>query len=108
MLDDFSDCHGQMELHHSHIEFAIQNGVNLIHLEKFYPGVSNVNQVGAWTESAENLVWLCERHHRDAGAGIHDLSASDYEGTKFVDGLFSAVVVTTSAALLVPEDDVPE
>jgi hypothetical protein len=63
---DFSDCkpgpdqwpHG-LELHHAHIEFALQNAVDLALLETVYPGISNPDEVGAWVESANNLVWLC-------------------------------------------------
>jgi hypothetical protein len=48
-----------LELHHSHVEFSLQNGVDLALLEKDYPGISDPSQVGAWVESADNLVWYC-------------------------------------------------
>ena len=83
---DFSDCDGGLELHHAHIEFSLQNGVDLKWLEVDYPGVSNPDEVGAWVESADNLVWLCEKHHRGAG-GIHHASASDFEAEKYVKNL---------------------
>jgi hypothetical protein len=88
--DDFSECSldQPLELHHSHVEFSLQNGVDLKWLEKDYPGISNPDEVGAWVESAENLTWLCEFHHRGA-AGVHTASASDYEAEKFVRGLIS-------------------
>src|SRR5690348_18311380 len=44
---DVSECQGQVECHHAHIEFALQNGVDLALLEKDYPGVSEQG-VGAW------------------------------------------------------------
>jgi hypothetical protein len=84
--DDFSECHGGLELHHAHVEFSLQNGVDLAWLEKDYPGISNPDEVGAWVESADNLIWLCERHHRGT-EGVHVLSASDYEAVRFVQGL---------------------
>ena len=83
---DFSDCDGGLELHHSHIEFSLQNGVDLKWLEVDYPGVSNPDEVGAWVESAANLEWICEKHHRGVG-GIHHAAAADYEAEKFVRGL---------------------
>jgi hypothetical protein len=86
--DDFSECSGQLELHHSHIEFSLQNGINLRWLEKDYPGVSDPATVGAWVESAENLQWLCEFHHR-GHAGVHVAAASDYEAEKYVKGLIT-------------------
>jgi hypothetical protein len=85
---DYSLCSGGLELHHAHIEFALQNGVDLVLLEVRYPGVSDPDQVGAWTESADNLVWLCEKHHRSHG-GVHHASASDWEAEHFVRNLIA-------------------
>ena len=86
--DDFSDCSldKPLELHHAHIEFSLQNGVDLAWLEKDYPGVSDPDEVGKWVESADNLLWLCEKHHRGVG-GIHHASASDFEAEKYVRNL---------------------
>lgn len=85
---DDSQCHGGLELHHSHIEFSLQNGVDLALLERDYPGVSNADEVGAWIETAENLEWLCEWHHRGHG-GVHSAAAADYEAEHYVRGLIS-------------------
>jgi hypothetical protein len=75
-----------LELHHTHIEFALQNGVNLEALEKDYPGVSDPDKVGAWVESGTNFRWLCCRHHRGI-AGAHTLAHADYEASQYVPGL---------------------
>ena len=83
---DFTECNGGLELHHAHIEFSLQNGVDLKWLEHDYPGISNPDEVGAWVESADNLEWLCEKHHRGVG-GIHHASASDFEAEKYVRNL---------------------
>lgn len=84
--NDFSECEGELELHHSHVEFSMQNGVDLAWLEVDYEGISNPDEVGAWVESASNLEWLCEAHHRGPG-GVHNASASDFEAEKYVRGL---------------------
>jgi len=55
-------------------------------LEIDYPGVSNPDEVGAWVESAQNLVWLCTRHHR-GDLGVHVLTSADYEAMRYVKGL---------------------
>lgn len=86
--NDFSECHGALELHHAHVEFALQNGVDLAWLERDYPGISNPDEVGAWVESAENLIYLCMFHHRGHG-GVHVASAADFEAAKYVRGLIS-------------------
>lgn len=88
--NDFTECSldQPLELHHAHIEFSLQNGVDLKWLESDYPGVSDPLNVGAWIESADNLLWLCEFHHRGHG-GVHVASASDYEAERYVRGLIS-------------------
>lgn len=93
--NDFSMCSGSpnnwprgLEVHHSLIEFAIMNGVDLKLLEVRFPGISNPNKLGAWIESPSNLMWLCEFHHRGAG-GVHSATFSDYTGEHFVRNLIS-------------------
>lgn len=83
-----AECRGGLELHHSHIEFSLQNGVDLAVLERDYPGVSDPTSVGAWVESAANLEWLCEWHHRGSG-GKHSAAVSDYEAEQYVRGLIA-------------------
>lgn len=85
---DFTECEGGLELHHSHIEFSLQNAVDLKLLEHDYPGVSNPDEVGAWVESAENLIWLCQKHHRGSG-GIHHAAFADYVAEHYVHNLIS-------------------
>lgn len=87
--NDYSECHGPLELHHDHIEFALANGIDFKWLEIDYPGVSDPLRAGEWVESAKNLVWLCQSHHRGPG-GVHRASASDWEAEKYVRGLISA------------------
>lgn len=85
---DFSECDlsRPLELHHAHVEFALQQGVDLAWLEVDYPGISDPGAVGAWVESAANLLVLCVFHHRGHG-GVHVASASDFEAEKYVRGL---------------------
>lgn len=80
------DTDHPLELHHCHIEFALQNGVDLARLERVYPGVSDPDAVGAWVESALNLEWRCRWHHRGHG-GVHVATQSDYEAERFVRNL---------------------
>ena len=86
--NDFSECDlkSPLELHHSHIEFSLQNGVELKWLEADYPGVSDPDTIGAWIETAANLEWLCLFHHRGHG-GVHTAAYADVEAEKYVRGL---------------------
>ena len=91
--NDFSECDltHPMELHHAHIEFSLQNGVDLAWLEIDYPGVSDPDTVGAWVETGANFIWYCQSHHRSYG-GVHAASASDFEAERYVRSLISRQV----------------
>ena len=78
-----------LELHHAHVEFALQQGVSLEALEQDFPGISNATDVGAWVESDQNFRWLCTHHHRGP-AGAHTASHSDWEAGQYVLGLISS------------------
>lgn len=90
---DYSECSSGdtdqgLELHHAHVEFSLQNGIDLAWLENDYPGISDPTAVGAWVESGDNLLFLCERHHRGHG-GVHVAAAADWEAEKYVRGLIT-------------------
>jgi hypothetical protein len=85
--DQCSD--GPLELHHAHIEFSLQNGVDLAALEVDYPGISNPDEVGVWIESEQNFRWLCAFHHR-GHAGAHTSAHADWEAGQYMRGLFGA------------------
>lgn len=82
------DLEHPIELHHAHVEFSLQQGVDLVALEKDYPGISNPDEVGAWVESEPNFMWLCAFHHRGHG-GVHVAAAADWEAEHYVKGLIS-------------------
>ena len=100
-FDECRDAHGDtagidpggvqtgLELHHAHVEFSLQNGIDLSALEHDYPGISNTTEVGAWVETGTNFRWLCAWHHRGA-SGAHTASHSDWEASQYVKGLISA------------------
>ena len=79
-----------IELHHAHVEFSLQQGVDLKALEVDFPGISNADEVGAWIETDANFRWLCVFHHRGPG-GAHTASHSDWEAERYVRGLISRV-----------------
>lgn len=86
---DTSECDlsRPLEAHHTHVEFALLNGVDIALLEKDFPGISAQN-IGAWLDGDQNLTLLCAAHHRGPG-GVHNASAADWEGEKYVRGLIS-------------------
>lgn len=75
-----------LELHHAHVEFSLQQGIDLAALERDFPGISNATEVGAWVESDQNFRWLCVFHHRGPG-GAHTAAHADFEAEQYVRGL---------------------
>ena len=60
----------QVELHHSHVEFSLQNGVDVERLNEALGLHLTPEDFAAWIDSAGNLEPLCVTHHRGA-EGIH-------------------------------------
>lgn len=87
-VDDDSECHGGLEVHHSVVEWSLQNNVDPDRLEHLFPGAANPDEIGAWVESDSNLVFLCEWHHRGHG-GVHVAAYSDFESSKVVKGFIT-------------------
>lgn len=85
---DPNDEQEGLELHHAHVEFSLQQGIDLTALEKDFPGISDPTQVGAWVESDQNFRWLCVFHHRGPG-GAHTAAHADWEAEQYVRGLIS-------------------
>jgi len=86
---DDSECDKEhpLELHHSHVEWAMLNEVDMALLEPRYPGISK-STLGKWAETGQNLEFRCRFHHRGPG-GVHNASVSDYEAEHFVRGLIT-------------------
>jgi hypothetical protein len=60
-------CDGEIEIHHSIIEFSAQNGVDWEKVERDFPNVDHI-------DDKQQMLCLCRKHHRDKYFGIHELS----------------------------------
>lgn len=61
---------GTIELHHSLVEYALQNGVDLDKLNELYGLHLDDEAFKRWIEEEGNLEPLCTLHHRGA-LGVH-------------------------------------
>ncbi len=75
-----------LELHHSHLEFALLNSVDVEAIRKDFPDLTDAAKVVAWAESDANFMWLCARHHRGSG-GAHHAAYADFLAEPYVRGL---------------------
>ncbi len=76
-------CGGQMELHHSHVEFSEINAVDPEKIERalglHFESDEDFQQ---WVESPSNLEVLCANHHR-THYGIHVIPSALWEALRW-------------------------
>lgn len=81
-LDD-DLCGGQLELHHSHVEFSQANAADPRKIEKaFGLHFEDDEAFQAWIESPGNLEVLCVNHHR-THYGVHVLPSALWEAVRW-------------------------
>jgi hypothetical protein len=79
--DDY--CAGNIELHHTHIEFSQSNAMDLKRVnEAFGMHLDDDDEFQAWIESPGNLEPLCEVHHR-THYGVHMLPHPLWEPLRY-------------------------
>lgn len=72
-------CGGQLELHHSHIEFSQANAADPAKIEKALGlHFTDDDAFQAWIESPGNLEVLCVNHHR-THYGVHVIPSALWE-----------------------------
>jgi hypothetical protein len=71
---DNADCQGNIELHHSLVEFSLANIVDVDHFRALYPEfhVESDDAFLDWINGEGNLLPLCSRHHVGI-LGIHTI-----------------------------------
>jgi hypothetical protein len=79
--DDY--CQGNVELHHSHIEFSQTGGVDLDKVnQQLGLGLDDDNEFQTWIESPGNLEPLCAVHHR-THFGVHVIPGPLWEPLRY-------------------------
>jgi hypothetical protein len=79
--DDY--CGGNVELHHSHIEFSQTGGIDLDKLNKQLGlDLDNDDDFQKWIESPGNLEALCAVHHR-THFGVHVIPGPLWEPLRY-------------------------
>lgn len=88
---DVSECDmtHPLEAHHSKVELAMLNEVDMALLAADYPGIDG-QDAGAWIDSDANLTLLCRNHHRGP-MGVHCASYADFTSMTYVRNLIRGV-----------------
>jgi hypothetical protein len=64
----------QMESHHFPVARSLLEACDWRKVHKDFPSVNSQESVERWVDSPENLLVLCDVHHRSVEAGIHHLA----------------------------------
>ena len=73
-----ADCDGQIELHHSHFEFAYVNDVDLDAANKLLGLHLSDEEFAEFIEGPGNLEPLCKAHHTGV-FGVHLIPVADWD-----------------------------
>jgi hypothetical protein len=68
-------CEDDLEIHHCHVEWAMQNAVDWEKLKVIHPTFdwANFKRPVDFIDSPYNSMVLCEKHHRENNHGVHCL-----------------------------------
>ena len=72
------DCSGGIQLHHSHVEYAYLNAIDVIALDYALGLDLTDDGLAAWIESPGNLEALCQAHHVGI-LGVHCIPTADWD-----------------------------
>lgn len=79
-----SRCGGEMELHHTHVEFSLINSADPLKIQQALGlHFESDEDFQKWAESPGNLEVLCATHHRTK-LGVHVLPAALWEANRWM------------------------
>lgn len=70
-------CEGNLEVHHLFVEWSAATEIDLEKVKKEHPNFTGV-------DCRENMMVLCEKHHRHKGYGIHTTPYPIWELQKYM------------------------
>lgn len=95
-------CGGQLELHHTHVEFSQINAVDPERVQRILGlHFADDEEFQTWVESPGNLEVLCVNHHR-THYGVHVIPSALWEALRF------HRAGTAAAAEFVASKDLPK
>lgn len=90
-------CHGEIQLHHSVIEFSEDNAIDWEKVKADYPNIDHVDDI-------DQMMPLCQKHHTGKYTGVHATTEQAWRAQKYMKpealDAFEAEV-----ARLIKEDD---
>ena len=95
----------QMETHHWPVERSLTDACDWRKIHRDYPSVYDQASFERWVDSPENLLVLCDIHHRSPEAGIHHLLTQDWMVLKYLLDGYRVVATAKDAAAVLATDE---
>lgn len=70
-------CHGDIQLHHSVIEFSEANAIDWERVKADYPNVDHVDDI-------DQMMPLCQKHHTGRYTGVHATTHQAWLAQKYM------------------------
>lgn len=76
----------QLETHHFHLEWALANAADPAKVLADFPemGAADEEHLRAWLDSPDQMLILCDIHHRHAHYGIHSITHPAWVAQRFL------------------------
>lgn len=98
-----------IETHHYPIERSLLFAVDWRKVHDDFPAVYNQHSLEVWIDSPENMLVLCDQHHRSPVMGIHHLLTQDWRVQQYLrDGYRVAADAKDAAAALAADERIEQ
>jgi len=72
------------EVHHFYIEWALKDAVDFEQFKRDYPQFKKYKTVDDFVDSVDNMMVLCQIHHRHKDKGIHCMDYPEWRIQKYL------------------------
>ena len=78
----------KLEVHHFYIEWSLTNAVDWEKFKVDYPQFAHYNTIEKFVDSPDNMMILCQDHHRHKDKGIHCMDFPEWRIQKYLKANF--------------------
>jgi hypothetical protein len=95
----------QLETHHSELEWAAANGVDLAKITADFDEImGDPARLRAWLDSEGNMLVLCAAHHRAGRTGIHTITYPAWKLQRWQSAAWTFIVQPERELVAFPRD----
>jgi len=94
-----------IETHHAKVERSLITACDPVKLHQDFPSVYDRDSMLRWVDSPENLITVCDVHHRSVERGIHHLTVSDWTVQRYLLDNYQIAATPADAARVEAADE---